>query len=154
MKKKRKLAESDSGTSGFWRKDLPATESDLIPFEDYNKNYINEGLNQYTLQFLREMTRSNKIPSLLKNKDLLSKLVEITKVLHLNELEIAVWSLVLDSLEWSQPGIGRETFLFVIAFQAKQYFHHKKEMGVYLSLIHICRCRRIERCRSRWSPYH
>eukprot|EP00826_Nyctotherus_ovalis_P023616 TRINITY_DN1815_c0_g2_i19.p2 TRINITY_DN1815_c0_g2~~TRINITY_DN1815_c0_g2_i19.p2 ORF type:complete len:171 (-),score=38.47 TRINITY_DN1815_c0_g2_i19:17-529(-) len=29
-------------------------------------------------------------------------------------------------------------------------------MGVllYLSLIHICRCRRIERCRSRWSPYH
>ena len=24
----------------------------------------------------------------------------------------------------------------------------------HLSLIHICRCRRIERCRSRWSPYH
>ena len=23
-----------------------------------------------------------------------------------------------------------------------------------LSLIHICRCRRIERCRSRWSPFH
>eukprot|EP00826_Nyctotherus_ovalis_P000962 TRINITY_DN10092_c0_g1_i8.p1 TRINITY_DN10092_c0_g1~~TRINITY_DN10092_c0_g1_i8.p1 ORF type:complete len:379 (+),score=67.17 TRINITY_DN10092_c0_g1_i8:140-1276(+) len=26
--------------------------------------------------------------------------------------------------------------------------------GFGLSLIHICRCRRIERCRSRWSPYH
>ena len=26
--------------------------------------------------------------------------------------------------------------------------------GLYLSLIHIWRCRRIERCRSRWSPYH
>ena len=26
--------------------------------------------------------------------------------------------------------------------------------GAMLSLIHICRCRRIERCRSRWSPYH
>ena len=26
--------------------------------------------------------------------------------------------------------------------------------SVYLSLIHIWRCRRIERCRSRWSPYH
>ena len=25
---------------------------------------------------------------------------------------------------------------------------------VNLSLIHIWRCRRIERCRSRWSPYH
>eukprot|EP00826_Nyctotherus_ovalis_P039107 TRINITY_DN372_c0_g1_i5.p2 TRINITY_DN372_c0_g1~~TRINITY_DN372_c0_g1_i5.p2 ORF type:complete len:189 (-),score=50.91 TRINITY_DN372_c0_g1_i5:22-588(-) len=29
-----------------------------------------------------------------------------------------------------------------------------KETFYYLSLIHICRCRRIERCRSRWSPYH
>eukprot|EP00826_Nyctotherus_ovalis_P007258 TRINITY_DN117_c0_g5_i1.p1 TRINITY_DN117_c0_g5~~TRINITY_DN117_c0_g5_i1.p1 ORF type:complete len:339 (-),score=98.34 TRINITY_DN117_c0_g5_i1:16-1032(-) len=26
--------------------------------------------------------------------------------------------------------------------------------NINLSLIHICRCRRIERCRSRWSPYH
>ena len=24
----------------------------------------------------------------------------------------------------------------------------------YLSLIHICRCRRYYLCRSRWSPYH
>ena len=23
-----------------------------------------------------------------------------------------------------------------------------------LSLIHICRCRRLVECRSRWSPYH
>ena len=27
-------------------------------------------------------------------------------------------------------------------------------VGQGLSLIHIWRCRRIERCRSRWSPYH
>ena len=27
-------------------------------------------------------------------------------------------------------------------------------LHVLLSLIHIWRCRRIERCRSRWSPYH
>ena len=26
--------------------------------------------------------------------------------------------------------------------------------GITLSLIHICRCRRRLRCRSRWSPYH
>ena len=25
---------------------------------------------------------------------------------------------------------------------------------MFLSLIHLLRCRRIERCRSRWSPYH
>eukprot|EP00826_Nyctotherus_ovalis_P035343 TRINITY_DN3032_c0_g1_i3.p1 TRINITY_DN3032_c0_g1~~TRINITY_DN3032_c0_g1_i3.p1 ORF type:complete len:185 (+),score=47.26 TRINITY_DN3032_c0_g1_i3:86-640(+) len=28
-----------------------------------------------------------------------------------------------------------------------------KTFVLKLSLIHICRCRRIERCRSRWSPY-
>ena len=28
------------------------------------------------------------------------------------------------------------------------------QTGICLSLIHIWRCRRIERCRSRWSPYH
>ena len=27
-------------------------------------------------------------------------------------------------------------------------------LSLFLSLIHIWRCRRIERCRSRWSPYH
>eukprot|EP00826_Nyctotherus_ovalis_P051315 TRINITY_DN6409_c0_g1_i1.p3 TRINITY_DN6409_c0_g1~~TRINITY_DN6409_c0_g1_i1.p3 ORF type:complete len:123 (-),score=26.56 TRINITY_DN6409_c0_g1_i1:22-390(-) len=37
----------------------------------------------------------------------------------------------------------------------KQYKDHTADTEVtYLSLIHICRCRRIERCRSRWSPYH
>ena len=30
----------------------------------------------------------------------------------------------------------------------------KLRPGPALSLIHIWRCRRIERCRSRWSPYH
>ena len=31
----------------------------------------------------------------------------------------------------------------------------KVKMPEYrLSLIHICRCRRRLRCRSRWSPYH
>eukprot|EP00826_Nyctotherus_ovalis_P003045 TRINITY_DN1060_c0_g1_i12.p1 TRINITY_DN1060_c0_g1~~TRINITY_DN1060_c0_g1_i12.p1 ORF type:complete len:227 (-),score=72.55 TRINITY_DN1060_c0_g1_i12:20-700(-) len=28
------------------------------------------------------------------------------------------------------------------------------EIPMYLSLIHICRCRRYAVCRSRWSPYH
>eukprot|EP00826_Nyctotherus_ovalis_P021315 TRINITY_DN16851_c0_g1_i3.p2 TRINITY_DN16851_c0_g1~~TRINITY_DN16851_c0_g1_i3.p2 ORF type:complete len:389 (-),score=85.65 TRINITY_DN16851_c0_g1_i3:17-1183(-) len=37
----------------------------------------------------------------------------------------------------------------------KQSFQcYLTELKYSLSLIHICRCRRIERCRSRWSPYH
>eukprot|EP00826_Nyctotherus_ovalis_P058783 TRINITY_DN8114_c0_g1_i6.p1 TRINITY_DN8114_c0_g1~~TRINITY_DN8114_c0_g1_i6.p1 ORF type:complete len:161 (-),score=21.79 TRINITY_DN8114_c0_g1_i6:6-488(-) len=30
----------------------------------------------------------------------------------------------------------------------------KEQAHVLLSLIHICRCRRLLTCRSRWSPYH
>eukprot|EP00826_Nyctotherus_ovalis_P026735 TRINITY_DN2085_c0_g2_i12.p3 TRINITY_DN2085_c0_g2~~TRINITY_DN2085_c0_g2_i12.p3 ORF type:complete len:112 (-),score=45.99 TRINITY_DN2085_c0_g2_i12:30-365(-) len=29
-----------------------------------------------------------------------------------------------------------------------------KRIALELSLIHICRCRRLLTCRSRWSPYH
>ena len=32
--------------------------------------------------------------------------------------------------------------------------HATSRQLLRLSLIHIWRCRRIERCRSRWSPYH
>eukprot|EP00826_Nyctotherus_ovalis_P011067 TRINITY_DN12889_c0_g1_i6.p1 TRINITY_DN12889_c0_g1~~TRINITY_DN12889_c0_g1_i6.p1 ORF type:complete len:419 (-),score=70.39 TRINITY_DN12889_c0_g1_i6:12-1241(-) len=34
------------------------------------------------------------------------------------------------------------------------YCHHTHFIGVLLSLIHICRCRRYAVCRSRWSPDH
>ena len=34
------------------------------------------------------------------------------------------------------------------------YLYNNKNMLVYLSLIHIWRCRRASMCRSRWSPYH
>ena len=35
-----------------------------------------------------------------------------------------------------------------------QIFANSRYACSDLSLIHIWRCRRIERCRSRWSPYH
>ena len=40
---------------------------------------------------------------------------------------------------------------------ARIWFHitpYDEKLMYNLSLIHIWRCRRIERCRSRWSPYH
>eukprot|EP00826_Nyctotherus_ovalis_P033820 TRINITY_DN27580_c0_g1_i1.p2 TRINITY_DN27580_c0_g1~~TRINITY_DN27580_c0_g1_i1.p2 ORF type:complete len:101 (+),score=22.66 TRINITY_DN27580_c0_g1_i1:88-390(+) len=33
-------------------------------------------------------------------------------------------------------------------------FERPMYSALILSLIHICRCRRIERCRSRWSTYN
>ena len=39
-------------------------------------------------------------------------------------------------------------------FDVLSDFEVREGIKEYLSLIHIRRCRRIERCRSRWSPYH
>lgn len=39
----------------------------------------------------------------------------------MNELEIAVWSLDLDTHRWAQSGFDRDLFLFVTAFQAKVF---------------------------------
>ena len=46
------------------------------------------------------------------------------------------------TISWSPSGEKIFEFLF------------SKWCILVLSLIHIWRCRRIERCRSRWSPYH
>ena len=46
--------------------------------------------------------------------------------------------------------------LLLVLWAADKYSHSALNFySIYsLSLIHIWRCRRIERCRSRWSPYH
>lgn len=59
------------------------------------------------------------VPEAMRNSGLFSELIKATKLLHFNELEIAVWSLVLDSFNWNRPEISREIFLYIIAFQAK-----------------------------------
>ena len=44
------------------------------------------------------------------------------------------------------------SFVHMFIIRIKQQLHLLQI--ITLSLIHIWRCRRIERCRSRWSPYH
>ena len=68
-------------------------------------------------------------------------------------------------LLWSPYGIGQtiifsscRLFFFSSSFLFPRLISAVAEwmsaILVHLSLIHIWRCRRIERCRSRWSPYH
>ena len=45
--------------------------------------------------------------------------------------------------------IYEDAFIFAPNLKAMGLMTHRD-----LSLIHICRCRRRLRCRSRWSPYH
>ena len=63
---------------------------------------------------------------------------------HVRGCWISWWSPHLKTLHWSE--IKR----------VLDWHHSSKNVWRWLklSLIHIWRCRRIERCRSRWSPYH
>ena len=70
----------------------------------------------------------------------------------------------------SKKGLSKETVIgiskmkdepqWMLDFRLRSYeAFMKKPMpnwgaDLSLSLIHICRCRRRLRCRSRWSPYH
>eukprot|EP00826_Nyctotherus_ovalis_P040787 TRINITY_DN4046_c0_g3_i4.p1 TRINITY_DN4046_c0_g3~~TRINITY_DN4046_c0_g3_i4.p1 ORF type:complete len:258 (-),score=60.26 TRINITY_DN4046_c0_g3_i4:26-724(-) len=48
----------------------------------------------------------------------------------------------------------QERFQVILLYPTLEQIIHPLAEYIGLSLIHICRCRRIERCRSRWSPYH
>ena len=57
---------------------------------------------------------------------------------------------------WIYDGFIKYLFLNKL-WERNDWFKQRllwKWNDLHLSLIHIWRCRRIERCRSRWSPYH
>ena len=72
------------------------------------------------------------------------------KKLTEEEFEILVGRLT-DADEDAPITIGSSDHKDFVQDVLEDFFNIQRK---YLSLIHICRCRRIERCRSRWSPYH
>lgn len=86
-------------------------------------------MNVYTQLFLRKLSNAHQIPQLS------SKLVMVTKLFHLNELEIAVWSLLLEHFNWQLGNLSLETFLFTTAAQAKDHLNPKAEMDVYFKKL-------------------
>jgi hypothetical protein len=49
----------------------------------------------------------------------------------MNELEITVWSLHLDELEWGMGNIQLEAFLLLTAIQAKERLNDEFDMKIY-----------------------
>ena len=70
-------------------------------------------------------------------------------------------TLVLNGQYWLQHKIVYCIFTYLLTKYRRKYRYRYRNISsisyqyhIHLSLIHIWRCRRIERCRSRWSPYH
>eukprot|EP00826_Nyctotherus_ovalis_P032399 TRINITY_DN26105_c0_g1_i2.p2 TRINITY_DN26105_c0_g1~~TRINITY_DN26105_c0_g1_i2.p2 ORF type:complete len:140 (+),score=24.69 TRINITY_DN26105_c0_g1_i2:76-495(+) len=71
---------------------------------------------------------------------------EVAKALHLREMLRKTEAKAL--VKAAERDFKKDSAEF------KGFITKHKEAVVELSLIHICRCRRLLTCRSRWSPYH
>lgn len=59
----------------------------------------------------------------------------VSRLFHLNELEIAVWSLWLEKLNWELGELSLESFLFVTGAQAKAHLNPEIEMEIYFQKL-------------------
>lgn len=59
----------------------------------------------------------------------------VSRLFHLNELEISTWSLLLEQLNWQLGDLSLETFLFVTSAQAKAFLNPEIEMEVYFKKL-------------------
>ena len=66
----------------------------------------------------------------------------------------AVWISWTPKVKWNALRLTLYILVRVCAHCTSHSTAERELHTVSLSLIHIWRCRRIERCRSRWSPYH
>jgi len=92
-------------------------------------------MNQYLQLFLKRVSNSDRIPISVRNQGTFKQVTKICKLLHMNELEITVWSLYLEQLEWNTNGLPAETFLLIIAVQAKEFLNDELEMKMYLKKV-------------------
>ena len=110
---------------------LEAESFHIICLDRYNHlnyEYINYGITAYTLQFLKQMSNSrfciimtSYLVSDFIQTDLFSQLLYIVKIFHMNELEITLWIIYLDSIDIMcfNEDFDQPTVLLLTAFQAK-----------------------------------
>jgi hypothetical protein len=82
---------------------------------------------------MKKMSNSGKIPPNGKLQPLFKQLVKISKLFHMNELEVVVWSLWLDNLCWTMNNHFLDEILFISAIQTKEYMNDKEAMKLYMN---------------------
>lgn len=88
-------------------------------------------MNIYSQQFLWRMANSQKSITCLNKYHLvnqgkkaftmLKSLIKFCKFFHMNELEIAGWSLIIGKINWYKQGQDLEQFLVFTALQMKVF---------------------------------
>lgn len=92
-------------------------------------------MNQYLQLFLKRMCNSECIPSSIRCQTLFKQLIKVCKLMHLNELEITIWSLWLDQIAWDIKDLSVDTFLIITSMQVKEYVNEEGKAMIYMKKI-------------------
>eukprot|EP00826_Nyctotherus_ovalis_P042643 TRINITY_DN4413_c0_g1_i10.p1 TRINITY_DN4413_c0_g1~~TRINITY_DN4413_c0_g1_i10.p1 ORF type:complete len:281 (-),score=15.39 TRINITY_DN4413_c0_g1_i10:123-965(-) len=82
--------------------------------------YYMEGVTHLLVSFLKNMILLSKSMSEYKEGLLLSCLIKVCKSLHLTEMEVALWSLCIESLKWNSNFLQLQDHLLFSAIEAKE----------------------------------
>lgn len=92
-------------------------------YRELYEEFSSHGISQQTQVLLRKLASSHSLPDNINSKALLRLLTRNTKELMLNELEVVVWALYLDNLQWNCSDESLEELLLYSAFASKQYLN-------------------------------
>lgn len=113
-------------------------EADYVSlYARVNEDYTNNRMTPYTVQFLKRMAESSarnfllvKIVAQYFKSDLFTQLLYVCKLLHMNEVEIVVWSLEIESAktDWVKSAADQPVVFLIAGFQAKVWLAHAVEV--------------------------
>ena len=107
--------------------DVAGGESSLLA--NYNQQfdrYVEDFPTQKVRLSLHRMSKASTIPPSVRKQPYLKMLIEVCKELQLNELEIALWAIILDSVNWNSHSHAR--VLLFAGFSAKTYMNEDTEL--------------------------
>ena len=101
----------------------------LVEYNRQFEKYAQDFPTQKIGLSLRRMSKATTIPAGVRKQPYLKMLVEICKELQLNELEIALWAILVDIVGWDLRNFTSD--LLFAAFSAKTYMNEQVEIFKY-----------------------
>ena len=92
-------------------------------------------MNQCIYMFMKRMCIFDETNFNQLNQNIFKQFGKVCKLLHINELEMAIWSLYLDKLGWKLEGISLEMYLILTGIQSKQYANSEAEVNIYINKL-------------------
>lgn len=90
-------------------------------------------MNQCLHMFLKKMCPSDETAQ--SDPTIFRELTKVCKLMHMDELEVAAWSLHTDKLKWEMEDLLLEDFLIVTAIQIKEYMNDTTEAQIYTNKV-------------------